>query len=73
MAAAETIGRYEIIRQIGAGSQGTVYLAEDPYIDRQVSIKISTYHEPVSDTQPGNYSQQFFHEARSAGQEYGLT
>ena len=40
MASPETIGRYEITRQIGAGSQGTVYLAEDPKLKRNVAIKM---------------------------------
>ncbi len=40
MAAPNTIGRYEITRQIGAGSQGTVYLAEDPKLKRNVAIKM---------------------------------
>ena len=40
MASPTTIGRYQITRQIGAGSQGTVYLAEDPKLKRNVAIKM---------------------------------
>jgi serine/threonine protein kinase len=36
------IGRYELIRSIGSGSQGSVYLARDPALDRFVAIKILT-------------------------------
>ncbi len=34
------IGRYELIRKLGAGSQGSVLLARDPKLDRQVAIKL---------------------------------
>ncbi len=39
---AETIGRFEIIRELGRGAQGVVYLARDPQLSRQVAIK--TWH-----------------------------
>jgi serine/threonine protein kinase len=34
------IGRYVPQKQIGSGSQGTVYLAEDPILKRNVAIKL---------------------------------
>ena len=33
-------GHYEIIKQIGAGGMGEVYLAKDKKLDRQVAVKI---------------------------------
>lgn len=36
------IGRYEIIRSVGRGAQGSVYLARDPTLDRFVAIKVLT-------------------------------
>jgi serine/threonine protein kinase len=33
------IGRFEVIRELGRGAQGVVYLARDPRLDRQVAIK----------------------------------
>lgn len=33
------LGRYQIIRQLGAGAMGEVYLAEDPQIERRLAIK----------------------------------
>ena len=33
-------GHYEIIKQIGAGGMGEVYLANDKKLDRQVAVKI---------------------------------
>lgn len=40
-----TIGRYEIVRSIGKGSQGAVYLGRDPTLDRLVAVKILTTNE----------------------------
>ena len=34
-----SIGRYEIIRRLGEGGMGAVYLARDPLIERHVAIK----------------------------------
>src|SRR2546421_10338383 len=33
-------GRYRILRQLGSGSMGEVYLVEDTRINRQVAIKV---------------------------------
>ena len=34
------IGRYQVLKVLGAGAMGTVLLAEDPRIKRKVAIKI---------------------------------
>jgi len=36
----ETIGKYPIIREIGSGATSRVYLAHDPFADREVAIKV---------------------------------
>jgi eukaryotic-like serine/threonine-protein kinase len=36
---AKTIGRFEIIRELGRGTQSVAYLAYDPQLDRQIAIK----------------------------------
>ncbi len=38
--AGKSLGHYEIIKQIGAGGMGEVYLAEDKKLDRRVAVKI---------------------------------
>lgn len=37
--AAKRIGRFNILRELGKGTQGAVHLAYDPQLDRQVAIK----------------------------------
>jgi eukaryotic-like serine/threonine-protein kinase len=38
----ERVGKYVIVREVGRGSTGTVYLSHDPYYGRDVAIKV--YH-----------------------------
>jgi serine/threonine protein kinase len=38
-----TIGRYEIEDELGEGGMAVVYLARDPYMQRQVAIKVLAY------------------------------
>ena len=54
------MGRYKIIRRLGQGGSGVVYLARDSYIQRQVAIKIS--HGISSQSR-----KKLFLEAQSAG------
>ena len=59
-------GRYEILRELGRGSMGTVYLGRDPKINRKVAIKTLKY----SEVDPGTVDQvktRFFREAEAAG------
>lgn len=45
-----TLGRYEVVRRLGAGGMGVVYEGRDPELDRRVAIKV--LHE-ASDTDAG--------------------
>lgn len=38
-----TIGRYEIEKELTQGGMGVIYLARDPYIQRQVVVKVLMY------------------------------
>ena len=37
--AGKTLGRFQLVGVLGEGSQGTVYLADDAHLGRQVAIK----------------------------------
>jgi serine/threonine protein kinase len=38
---AHSIGKYQIISELGKGATGKVYLADDPFGKRKVAIKIA--------------------------------
>ncbi|MBX3436756.1 MAG: SUMF1/EgtB/PvdO family nonheme iron enzyme [Planctomycetaceae bacterium] len=63
-AANATIGRFEILKVLGQGAFGTVYLAYDPHLDRKVAIKVAKTGV-LSDKQDVD---RFLREARSAAQ-----
>ncbi|MFH1488989.1 MAG: serine/threonine-protein kinase [Pseudomonadota bacterium] len=63
----KTVGRYEIIGRLGQGSMGVVYLGKDPYINRNVGIKISRPSSDVVGERADKYRERFFVEAQSAG------
>ncbi|MDB4954494.1 MAG: serine/threonine protein kinase [Myxococcales bacterium] len=56
-------GRYRIIKTLGQGGMGTVFLAEHALIKRRVAIKI-LHPELASDA---NVVERFMNEARAAG------
>lgn len=55
-------GRFEIIRQLGAGAFGTVYQAHDPQLDRTVALKVPQGFARKGDDE---YTR-FLREARAA-------
>lgn len=54
------IGRYEILRELGSGSMATVYLGQDPFIKRQVAIKVIAYEFATDPT----FEDRFRYEAQ---------
>ena len=61
-----TLGRYEIIKELGHGAMGTVYLGKDPSIGREVAVKTLSYAD-VEPQQLSEVKDQFFREAEAAG------
>ncbi|MEN6374727.1 MAG: CHASE2 domain-containing protein [Smithella sp.] len=61
-----TLGRYEIIKELGRGAMGTVFLGKDPRINREVAVKTLRYEEIDSD-QLAEVKKRFFREAEAAG------
>ncbi|MFL6261849.1 MAG: serine/threonine-protein kinase [Thermoanaerobaculia bacterium] len=59
------VGRYRILRFLGAGAMGEVYLAEDPQIDRKLAIKtvrLAGRPQEIEDRK-----RRLLREARAAG------
>ncbi len=61
------IGRYLVTRELGRGGMGVVYLAQDPFIDRLVAIKVTFASSPKDPQEFEQFQQVFFNEARAAG------
>ncbi|HSD89676.1 MAG TPA: protein kinase [Kofleriaceae bacterium] len=56
------VGNYVVLKQLGAGGMGTVYLAEHPVLKRKVAIKV--LHD--EHTLDADLVARFFQEARAA-------
>ncbi|KPJ76317.1 MAG: hypothetical protein AMJ54_12025 [Deltaproteobacteria bacterium SG8_13] len=61
-----TLGRYEILRELGQGAMGVVYLGRDPKINREVAIKTLSYSN-VEQELFEEFRERFLREAEAAG------
>lgn len=59
------VGRFYVLRELGRGTTGCVYLAHDPVIGRDIAVK--TLHPQLSAIERARYAGQFVNEARAAG------
>jgi serine/threonine protein kinase len=60
-----TLGRYELITELGKGAMGTVYKAHDPLLDRTIAIK--TINISGDEPEVAEYEARFYQEAKVAG------
>ena len=61
-----TIGRYELLAELGRGAMGIVYQARDPKINRFVAVKTISLQGCTPDELQA-YRPRLFHEAQAAG------
>ncbi|MDH5477309.1 MAG: serine/threonine protein kinase, partial [Nitrospinota bacterium] len=63
----KTLGRYEIVSELGRGGMGIVLKARDPRIDRLVALKIIKFDDFVDPRKKKEMLERFLVEARAAG------
>jgi predicted Ser/Thr protein kinase len=61
------LGRYEVVRELGKGAMGVVYLAKDPLIGRLVALKTIRAAAHADDEEAKEFQQRFIREAQAAG------
>jgi len=61
------LGRYEVLKEIGKGAMGTVYLGQDPKISRTVAIKTLDLSQDFDKKEIEDVKARFFREAETAG------
>jgi serine/threonine protein kinase len=61
------LGRYEVVRELGKGAMGIVYLAKDPLIGRLVALKTIRLGAHADDDEFSEFQQRFIREAQAAG------
>src|SRR3954447_12643815 len=59
---AEQFGRYRILRRLGQGGMGSVYLAHDAQLDRPVALKVPHF----APDEGADAVERFYEEARTA-------
>ena len=71
--AGQSVGRYRILRPLGSGAMGVVYLAQDPQIERLLAIKTVRLGDPDDAASPSSRgeieerTQRLLREAKTAG------
>ena len=65
--ASPTFGRYRILKELGRGAMGVVYLGKDPTIQRFVAIKTMRLDQVDDADEVKDIKERFFREAESTG------
>ncbi len=67
MKAGQSIGKYHVLAELGRGATGKVYLAEDPFAQRKVAIKVAYPDALKKGDDAAFYRSMFLNEAALAG------
>ncbi len=62
-----SLGRYQVIKELGRGAMGVVYLGKDPTIQRFVAIKTMRLDDIDKEDELKAFRDRFFREAESTG------
>lgn len=61
------IGKYEVTRELGNGSTSRVYLCHDPYLSKDVALKLYAAADGLSPKRARTHRRVFFNEAHLVG------
>ncbi len=62
-----SLGRYHVVKELGRGAMGVVYLGKDPTIQRHVAIKTMRLDDIDNEEELKEFRNRFFREAESTG------
>jgi eukaryotic-like serine/threonine-protein kinase len=62
-----TVGRYEVLSELGQGAMGIVYKAKDPRINRMVAIKTIRFSDEFEEAKIKEVKERFLREAEISG------
>src|SRR6476659_9901846 len=67
MSTMQSVGKYQLVRELGRGATGKVYLADDPFAKRKVAIKVAFPEALKGNEDAAMYKSMFLNEAALAG------
>ena len=62
-----TLGKYELLRELGRGSMAAVYLARDPFTLQEVAIKVASATPNANERISRRRRKLFYNESKAAG------
>ena len=67
MSTLRSVGKYQLLKELGKGASAKVYLAEDPFAKRKVAVKVAFPEALASNEDAAFYKSMFLNEAGLAG------